>query len=234
MYDAGKPLPIANLGGDAQLGCGAGTGGQRRQPDGRVVTLSSACDQQLSAYRDFVARHPTDLAVVLFGPNDLYDRQIPRVCATWCHLGTQPYDSWLRGQMLQTVDALASHGAQVVWLTTPDMPDVGDRTHQFDQMIRQLPSERPGKVVVLDLAGYLRATGHDHADRPDGIHQHQRRRRRRPGLGRPPAGGHLAPSALTSTGGQTRRRRTISTRTEPRSGSPARNCSCSSTASTAT
>ncbi len=170
VYDAGRPLDIANLGGVAQLGCGVGTGGQRRQPDGQIVTLTSACDRQLSTYRDFVARHPTDLAVVLFGPNDLYDRQVPGVCASWCHLGNQPYDRWLQGQMLDTVDALASHGARVVWLTTPPMPDVGNRAQQFNEMIRKLPSLRPGKVVVLDLGGYLIAGGHDHADRPDGIH----------------------------------------------------------------
>jgi peptidoglycan/LPS O-acetylase OafA/YrhL len=170
VYDAGRPLDIANLGGVAQLGCGVGTGGQRRQPDGQVVTLSRACDRQLSTYRDFVAQHPTDLAVVLFGPNDLYDRQVPGVCASWCHLGSQPYDRWLQRQMLDTVDALTSHGARVVWLTTPPMPDVGKRAQRFDQMIQQLPSLRPGKVVVLDLGGYLTASGHDHADRPDGIH----------------------------------------------------------------
>ena len=50
------------------------------------------------------------------------------------------------------------------------MPGVGDRTERFNQMIRQLPALRPGKVVVLDLGGYLTASGHDRADRPDGIH----------------------------------------------------------------
>ena len=170
VFDTGRPLPIANLGGVAQLGCGVGTGGTRRQPDGQVFTVADACNRQLSTYRDFVGQHPTDLAVVLFGPDDLYDRQIPGVCPTWCHLGSQPYDTWLEGQMLHTVDALASHGALVVWLTTPTMPDVGDRTQRFNQMIRQLPSKRPGRVVVLDLAGHLRASGHDRTDRPDGVH----------------------------------------------------------------
>ena len=170
VYDAGRPLPIANLGGVAQLGCGVGVGGTRRQPDDRVYTVPADCDRQLRTYRDFVAHHRTDLAVVLFGPNDLYDRQIPGVCPTWCHLGTEPYDTWLEGQMLHTVDALASHGTLVVWLTSPPMPGVGDRTQRFDQMIRQLPSKRPGKVVVLDLAGHLRTSGQDRTLRPDGVH----------------------------------------------------------------
>ncbi len=169
-YDAGRPLDIANLGGLAQLGCSVGTGGQRRLPDGQVVTLTKGCDQQLGAYRTFVATHPTDLAVVLFGPDDLYDRQVPGVCPSWCHLGDPTYDRWLQAQMLRTVDALTSHGARVVWLTTPSIPDVGQRTTPFNQMIRRLPGERPGKVVVLDLGGHLSASGADHTDRPDGIH----------------------------------------------------------------
>ncbi len=170
VFDAGGPVRLTNLGGDAELSCSVGQGGRRRLPDGEITTPGPSCPQQWDAYGDFVSTHHPDLAVVLYGPNDLYDRQVPGVCDDWCHIGTQPYDSWLQAQMLHIVDVLSQHGSLVVWLTTPPMAGLADRADTFNAMIRDLPNERPGKVVVADLGGYLLWTGKDHAYRPDGIH----------------------------------------------------------------
>jgi peptidoglycan/LPS O-acetylase OafA/YrhL len=170
VYDAGGPVRVINKGGQAGLGCSVGPAGRRRLTDGQVVTSSGACDDQLASYGAFVDRTRPDMAVVLYGPNDLYDREVPGVCSSWCHIGDAAYDRWLDEQMLGIVDVLDRQGALVVWLTTPTMPELGERSRLFNQMVEQLPAERPGKVVNVDLGGYLAATGKDVADRPDGIH----------------------------------------------------------------
>ena len=72
--------------------------------------------------------------------------------------------------MLTAVDLLASKGATVVWLTTPPVSNRPERTDRLNDMIKALPGERPGKVVVVDLAANLAARPDFGAMRPDGIH----------------------------------------------------------------
>jgi peptidoglycan/LPS O-acetylase OafA/YrhL len=169
-FDAGGTPRIVDVGGEAAYGCSVGQGGRWLLPSGSPGTPWPGCDHQLDAYQRFVDRQRPNLAVVLYGPNDLYDREVPGVCGTWCHVGTEPYDSWLRQGMLHIVDLLSRDGSLVVWLTTPPMPVPRARTAEFNEMVRQLPSERPGKVVVVDFCRYLEAKGHAAAIRPDGIH----------------------------------------------------------------
>ncbi len=45
-----------------------------------------------------------------------------------------------------------------------------DRTDRLNQLIESMPSLRPGKVEVIDLAGYLRQVDPDGKLRKDHIH----------------------------------------------------------------
>ena len=45
-----------------------------------------------------------------------------------------------------------------------------ERVARFNEMVKQLPKLRPGKVAVVDLATWLANSGRDAKFRPDGVH----------------------------------------------------------------
>jgi hypothetical protein len=90
----------------------------------------------------------------------------------------------LLDEMTEAVDVLSADGAAVVWLTSPLINDNVDRSGDFGRpetrdparmaalnaLIARLPERRPGKVAVVDLAGWLAQNPRDAELRSDGVH----------------------------------------------------------------
>ena len=162
---------IQSVDGGAWLGCGLGRGGKLRSTDKPVIerTTTAACNGWVDTYTKVLNRVHPDLNVVLDAPWDVSDRKIPGD-DTWRSFGDPVYDDWFRHEMLDAVDLLSSQGGTVVWLTTPQVSNRPDRTDRLNQLIESLPALRPGKVEVVDLAGYLRQVDPDGNMRKDHIH----------------------------------------------------------------
>ena len=102
----------------------------------------------------------------------------------WRGPGDPLFDAFALSEMLAAVDLLSSTGAAVVWLTSPapgavayksravQAFDPAPRHQRFDELVRQLPGLRPGKVVAVDLAAWMadQSLEEDLRLRPDGIH----------------------------------------------------------------
>jgi peptidoglycan/LPS O-acetylase OafA/YrhL len=162
---------VEEVDGAAWLGCGLGIGGTRRSTvePSLIGPTPPACDAWPTTYARVIGQSRPDLAVVLFGPWDVEDRKLPGD-TKWRSFGDPVYDRWFFSEMVRAVDTLDAQGATVVWLTTPPVSNIPARTNRLNQLIKQLPTVRPGKVVVLDYARYLAGTGRDAQLRPDGIH----------------------------------------------------------------
>ena len=162
---------IQSVDGGAWVGCGLGRGGKLRSTDKPVITRTTteACNNWFNTYTTVINRVHPDLNVVLDAPWDVSDRMIPGD-DTWRSFGDPVYDDWVRGEMLQAVDLLSSQGATVVWLTTPPVSNHPERTDRLNQLIEEMPTLRPGKVEVVDFAGYLASLGRDKEMRSDHIH----------------------------------------------------------------
>jgi peptidoglycan/LPS O-acetylase OafA/YrhL len=167
--------------GYAKQGCGIGRGGERRDVDGKPVTISDGCNRWPLFYRQAVENNQPNIAVVQTGPWEVVDRRMEG-SDRWVTLGDADYDRFLLGEMEDAVDVLTARGAVVVWLTAPPMghpQDNGPKTGQRDparvqrlnELIRELPTRRPGKVAVVDLGGWVAARASDDERlRPDGYH----------------------------------------------------------------
>ena len=162
---------IQSVDGGAWVGCGIGRGGKLRSTDKPVITRTTndACNDWFNTYTRVMNRVHPDLNVVLDAPWDVTDRMIPGD-DTWRSFGDPVYDDWFRNEMLTAVDLLSSQGGTVVWLTTPPVSNHPERTDRLNQLIEELPLFRPGKVEIIDFAGYLASLGQDKAMRPDKIH----------------------------------------------------------------
>jgi peptidoglycan/LPS O-acetylase OafA/YrhL len=166
--------------GGAQLGCALAQAPASLR-GGEVMPLNPRC--RWTEWKPYLSRHP-DLVVVLYGPWDTAPTEMPG-STTYRTPGDPVYDAFLQKQMVAAVDVFAANGADVVWLTSPDIgpqaaaddnPNLSDlynpdRMHALDRIVRQLPRLRPGKVQVVDLATWYASTKpDDRAMRPDGMH----------------------------------------------------------------
>jgi peptidoglycan/LPS O-acetylase OafA/YrhL len=162
---------VEEVSGGAWVGCGLGIGGDYRS----TVDPSYAgptrpeCNAWPTTYARVISQNQPDLAVVLDAPWDVMDRRLVGD-TKWRSFGDPVYDRWFLSEMVQAVHVLSADGATVVWLTSPPVSNIPARTTRLNQLIDQLPKLLPGKVVVLDLASYVKATGKDAQLRPDGIH----------------------------------------------------------------
>lgn len=173
--------------GVAQLGCPLATEGRYRF-QGKELAPPEHCQDWHDAWPAAVRDYRPDVAVVLLGPWEVCDRQLPGD-PSWRHLGDPVLDDFYRRELLAAVDRLSADGALVVWLTHPTIevrdPKTGaapatpypesdpKRMARLDELIRELEAARPGKVRVLDFAGHLGALPGGEMDaryRPDGTH----------------------------------------------------------------
>ncbi len=161
---------VTEVRGKAKLGCPLGRGGQiRSRSEHLQAKVSADCSDWADQFASEIDGHDPDIAMVLYGPWDVLDRKLPHD-NTWRGFGDPTYDAFMRSEMLTAVDTLSSRGALVVWFTTPPVRDDQARTDRFNELIRELPAERPGKVVTLDLAGWVASVGDSKELRPDHLH----------------------------------------------------------------
>jgi peptidoglycan/LPS O-acetylase OafA/YrhL len=170
------------VGGKTELGCGIGRGGQRRTANG-IETVPDRCNAWERDWLAAITRLDPTVAVVQVGPWDVLDRRLDGD-GQWRRIGDPVYDTYLLDEMTRAVDVLSSRGAVVVWLTSPAVGEGAvasgqpqwqqaaepERMARFNELVRQLPSLRPGHVQVIDLAGWLAESGEDARLRPDGVH----------------------------------------------------------------
>jgi len=165
--------------GESELGCSL-LGGKTIRTGKRTEAAPNTCPNWPVVWKQTVDDSRPDLAVVEVGVWEVQDRQIGND-PTWRTPGDPIYDQALLDRMLQAVDVLSSDGATVVWLTSPlpntsrmadkDLAAIApDRLSEINDQIAKLPSLRPGKVRVVDLAGWIAQTPNDADRRPDGIH----------------------------------------------------------------
>jgi len=164
------------------LGCGVGRGGERRSGN-EAGAIPPECNHWERNWGQKVRNHKPNMAVVQIGPWEVWDRKLEGD-DTWRKPGDPVYDEYLTNEMLLAVDTLSAEGADVLWLTSPvvgpgkntDAVSVHGqgaepaRMARLNELIHALPSARPGKVHVIDLAGWLASTGDDARLRPDGVH----------------------------------------------------------------
>ena len=162
---------VEEVSGGAGVGCGLGRGGQFRSTGSPRLsgTISDKCNNWPDDYQAALDRSHPDIALMMEGPWDVFDRKLPGD-DTWRSFGDPIYDDYYTKEMLAFVDEASASGAKVVWLTSPPVSNKPERTDRMNELIRQLPDLRPGKVVVVDLAGHLATTGQDRQMRPDKIH----------------------------------------------------------------
>jgi peptidoglycan/LPS O-acetylase OafA/YrhL len=169
--------------GVPRLGCGIGRGGERKDESGKAYKVDDRCNRWELDFRQSIETDEPNLAVVQIGPWEVADRRLEG-SSRWVTFGDPEYDAFMLDEMQRAVDVLSSHGAVVVWLTSPIIGPDGTtdattargpaadprRMNRLNELIRQLPAKRPGKVELVDLAGWLSGTGEDRRLRPDGIH----------------------------------------------------------------
>jgi peptidoglycan/LPS O-acetylase OafA/YrhL len=163
------------------LGCSVIRTPERRT--GTVVEQSDdTCNDWERVWQEKIDSSAPNLAMVQVGPWEIADRKLPGDNA-WRGPGDPKFDEFLFSEMLAAVDTLSSKGAIVVWLTSPAPGsnsrqqgtsgwDPATRMARFNELVKQLPDERPGKVVVVDLADWVAhlSPDEDARLRPDGVH----------------------------------------------------------------
>jgi len=169
------------IGGDAELGCGIGRGGEQRAFGETARTAE--CDGWPQRWSAFVGQHHPDIALVQSGQWELVDRRLPGD-ATWRHIGDPVYDGYLRGEFLAATDELAAAGAMVVWVTLPQysrldedgLPEAMRASHDparvdaLNAVVREVAAARPDHVRVVDLAAWMADKTDDQSLRKDGSH----------------------------------------------------------------
>ncbi len=161
---------VQEVSGAAFPGCGLGRGGESRAlADGSMINRNPACDEWTTTFPDALAGSQPDLALVLYAPWDVVDRKIEGD-DQWRSFGDPVYDQYFNSELLSAVDVLSSQGATVVWLTSPPVNKRPERTDRLNAMIRGLPAQRPGKVVVIDLAANLSGRPDFESMRADNVH----------------------------------------------------------------
>lgn len=169
--------------GQLQIGCGIITEGDVRYGEG--LDDLDRCDERDERYREAARR--LDLAYMQFGPWDVADHRLPGD-DQWRSMGDPIYDAAVEEEALRLIDILTAHGAVVAWVQPPrirlgtidgrpparDYPTSDpERMERFRELGEDLRDARPGSVVLLDLAGWLRDQPGGEMDptlRPDGIH----------------------------------------------------------------
>ena len=168
--------------GFAGLGCSVIRTEQRRVPGSGIITNDKTCNDWENVWKQKLDENKPDIALVQSGAWEIVDRKLPGD-DQWRGPGDPKFDDYLFSEMTKAVDVLSSDGGIVVWLTaappgtnanqtTAEGYDPARRMARYDELVKQLPEARPGKVVVVDLADWLSKLSpeEDAHVRFDGVH----------------------------------------------------------------
>jgi peptidoglycan/LPS O-acetylase OafA/YrhL len=169
---------------EGSIGCGLIRGGDIWY-QGQLAPVLDRCAQWPVLWAEAVQQFQPDVAVVLVGTWDAYDRNVD---GRWVRFGTPEWDTGWTADLHQAVDVLSSGGARVVVLTVPyyeyrysvNAPDLSrsvfdrSRVDHMNRLIRALAADP--RVAVVDLNGFLSPDGrvHETVDgqvvQGDGVH----------------------------------------------------------------
>jgi peptidoglycan/LPS O-acetylase OafA/YrhL len=149
---------------EGALGCGLLRG--EIYSDGAYrFAQDEECDNWPVWWRGVVEGYDPDLALLLVGAWDVYDR---RIDGELLRFESPEFESHFRAQLEETFAALSSGGAHVVFLTTPCFQPVltdlgawgterGDpaRIAALNRYLEEFAAARPGAVSVLDVNNLL-------------------------------------------------------------------------------
>jgi hypothetical protein len=170
-----------NVEGQQGLGCSVMRTAERRAADGAVQGTVQDCNEWERIWKERVDAGQPNISVVQVGQWEVLDRKLPGE-DVWRSPGDPAFDDYLFSEMTTAVDVLSSNGGIVVWLTNPipgerfsqrePNSNAVQRMDRFNQLVKQLPPARPGKVVVVDLAAWVGQLSPDEdvRIRPDGVH----------------------------------------------------------------
>ncbi len=157
---------------EGTLGCGISHGG-RMWYYGRAEPFGAECARWPERWRTAVTEFDPDVAVVLIGATDAYDREID---GRWLDFGSPELDALLVRELHAAVDVLAARGAHVVLLTVPyyehryavNTPDDIDRSvfnparvDHLNTLLRTVDVTDP-RATVIDLNRFLSPDGQIH------------------------------------------------------------------------
>jgi hypothetical protein len=154
----------------SKMGCGITHGGDVLVA-GQVERIRDDCGDwglRWAAARDEV---DPDIAVVLLGAWDAYDRRIDG--STWIPFGTPESDALLSQDLQGAVDVLAREGTEVAFATVPyfesrfvvNRPDEFRssfdpwRVDHLNALVRSVVASNRSRAVIIDLNRYLSPDG---------------------------------------------------------------------------
>jgi peptidoglycan/LPS O-acetylase OafA/YrhL/lysophospholipase L1-like esterase len=178
----GRQGEAANLSvwNQGKIGCGV-LRSDEVLVDGRWTKPSAACSDWPARWQSYIDVFQPDVAVVLAGAWDLYDR---KAGGRLLPFGTPEANAFAVDEFEKAVDVLSSRGATVVLLTTPDFeqPQLGvaseaprfdlDRIHRLNGLYEEVANRRGDSVRVVDLNGFVEASEDEARDDffSDGVH----------------------------------------------------------------
>ena len=162
--------------GSTILGCGIVVGDMTS--GGQRVTQVPECAAWADVYREVVAKRDPDVAALLIGSWELYDRYVD---GQLLKIGTAPMERYLDQQLAAAERVLTARGARFVLFTSPcfrptdtavgawGIKDRSDpaRVNWLNQVFARYAAAHPKEVTVIDLHRFL-CPGGKFADRIDG------------------------------------------------------------------
>jgi peptidoglycan/LPS O-acetylase OafA/YrhL len=165
------------------LGCGLMLA-PRRWDDGTVDVPAAGCSTWPVAWREVLRQGVPHVALVQAGVFDAWPRRLAD--GSWAEPGEAAWHDEVLAEMTEAVDLLAAGGAYALWATMPPpnprlQTGIGGNVYSaerlaavaaYNEVVRQLPGQRPDQVAVLDAAAWHAslADDDDEALRPDGLH----------------------------------------------------------------
>jgi lysophospholipase L1-like esterase len=181
------PGEVEIVRGNAKLGCGLLSGGERRL-EGQVVEVPDECDGWLDDWLDALGDERVDVAVVQLGAWEITDHRLPG-SNEFRSIDDADYRALQRAALDEMIAALLERAGVVALIANPDVGEArldalppGADHPEYDparsRAWRDLEYEAadgPDAVdathtIVVDLASWIAARPDDVRLRPDGVH----------------------------------------------------------------
>jgi hypothetical protein len=181
-----RQVGVQPVNGLVTMGCGVMRIGEMENR-GRWGVESEKCARMAERWKEAAIANRADVAIVLVGPWEARNRRFQHEGPVVA-LGDPVIDQAAHDAIAAAIDALASTGAKIVWLTSPRIriqplkgklfdSDVAasdpSRIDRFNELVREVAGSRRDVVRVVDLGLYLRSREggeFDAALRTDGVH----------------------------------------------------------------